>query len=660
MIMKIFKKLCISTLLSLAQIPLMGLMVSTAFAENNQVTISCVNTTMYESWLTPNTVIVRRTGGLGAITIPLTLTGTATTGLDYISSVGSSITIPMGSREVWIQIMPLSDAITEGDETVTITLGTGTGFNVTQNQVQLTIVDKTVMSDQEAARFLIQAGFGADPDEMADVKALGFSGWIDAQIARPKGYLQPHILKMISESKPIYFTATKIALWTQVMRRRYPQAGVSIETDILRQRIAYSLLQIFVISQNVDALELNSEGVSNYYDKLMDGAFGNFRQLLYDITIHPVMGNYLSSVGNKKGDPETGSFPDENFAREIMQLFTIGLWELNNDGTRKLLNGQPIPSYTQVDIPQFAKVFTGLTYFGPDNGEEYKFNMDAEERYHDTSSKKLLNGYTVPAGGTTLGDINLALDNLFNHPNVGPFISRLLIQRLVKSNPTPAYIDRVATKFNNNGQGVRGDMGAVVKAILLDDEARNLEKAQGPADGKMREPYLTLMNMAKTFNAQSPSGDYEAATYMYEFYLQEPFEAPSVFNFYKPSDRPAGEITTMNLVAPEFKILTAVTALEAQNNLLNSVDNEISRWGAPEGSKMKLDFSQEIPLASNPDALIRQLSTRMVGAPLQPKTFQIIREAVLKITTSENNWELNRVKMAAYLIGASSEFNILK
>ncbi len=638
------------------------------------ISISTLNADLSERWPQPATIVIRRSGSVRAVTVPLTFGGTATKSVDYVSSVGSSVTIPVGAREVWVQVRPLTDALAEPTETVQVQVQPSAAFTLSGNStVSLNLRDNSGLpSDEEATRFLIQAGFGADPDELAEVKNLGFTGWINQQITRPKGYLQPIIKARLAAGKAVFHPATKIALWTQVMRRRNPPGGGVIQTDVLRQRVAYSLLQIFVVSQATDALSLSSEGVTNYYDRLVDGAFGNFRKLLYDVTMHPCMGVYLSHVGNRKPDPSINRFPDENYAREVMQLFSIGLWELNQDGSRVLVNGQPVPTYGNQTITQFARVFTGLQYGGPGNsdfeysGENFLYPMRAHDSEHDMAQKTLLRGTVLPArtassdSAATLLDVNAAIDNLFNHPNVGPFIGRLLIQRLVTSNPSPAYISRVSAAFANNGSGVRGDMGAVVKAILLDPEARSFDKTLEPTFGKMREPYMTLMNMAKTFNAQPQSGDYSSATYQYEFYLQEPFQSPSVFNFYLPSYRPPGELTSLGLVAPEFQILTAVTAIETQNNLFNSVENEISRWGSEPQDRLKLDFSQELPLASDPDALIRKLSIRMTAGTLRPRSFQNIREAVLKITTANGTWQQDRVKMAAYLIGASSEFNIQK
>jgi uncharacterized protein (DUF1800 family) len=638
------------------------------------VSIAKTSDNIYETWPEASAFVLRRTGGLKALTIDLEITGTAINGLDYLCFFGKSVTIPLGKREVWISLKPLADLLTEPTETIKLTVKTNLNYSISgPNYAEIQLLDKTTLpNDVESSRFLIQAGFGADPDELADVKALGFEAWIDQQFLRPKGFTEPILAAKAAAGFPLYHPETKIALWKQTMRRRYPAAGTTVATDILRQRIAYSLLQIFVISQNVDALANSSLSVANYYDRLIDGAFGNFKQLLLDVSLHPMMGIYLSHLGNQKAKPELGQFPDENFAREVMQLFSIGLWELNQNGTRKLDNaGNPIPTYNNADITTFARVFTGINLGGPDNGADFEnFNNDwpaylnpmkGYDPFHDMGAKTLLKGTVLPAGQTTMQDINAALDNLVNHPNTGPFIGRLLIQRLVCSNPSPEYIGRVAAKFANNGSNIRGDMAEVIKQILLDPEARNFEKTKEPTFGKMREPYMTLMNMAKTFNAQPTSGDYESGTYFYDLYLQEPFQSPSVFNFYSPNFRPPGPLTNLNKYAPEFQILTAVTAVESQNNLLRSIEYDISRWGQSiEANRMIMKFDMEIPMAVNSDQLLSHLSTKLIGGKLTNRSFQLVREAIEKIPTNETDWQLKRIRLATYLIGSSAEFNIQK
>ena len=637
---------------------------TTNYTLNDVISISTINQEMAESWPNTATIIIRRSGGLKAVTVPFIISGTAIRNSDYYSNTGNSITIPMGKREVWIQVRPVKDSINEVDETVIFTIQSSAAYTISgQNYAELIIKDKNPQpNDEEATRFLVQAAFGADPDELADVKSLGFEAWIDTQLMRPKGYLQP-ILAQKNLPPANYETEynSRMTLWHQVMRRRYPPSGGTVATDILRQRVAYSLLQIFVISQTGDDLAVNPEGVLNYYDKLVDGAFGNFRQLLLDVSIHPCMGLYLSHVDNQKPDVANNIFPDENYAREIMQLFSIGLWELNQDGTRKLDSlGQAIPTYDNADISQMARVFTGLTWGGV-GWHDFKANMVPNESAHDTDPKTLLNGMNLLGGRTTMQDINSAIDNLFYHENTGPFIARLIIQRLVTSNPSPAYISRVASVFADNGSGIRGDMGAVIKQILLDPEARDFEYTKQPTFGKLREPFLTLLNFAKTFNAQPVSDHYREGRLFYEYYLQEPFLSPSVFNFYSPNFRPPGELTEMGKFGPEFQILTAVTALNTPNNLRRSLEDGISRWGAEvSADEMHLKFPAELPLANDPDALVKKLAGKLLGRPLTARSFQLIRELIAAMPASGQDWQQNRINAAVYMIGFLPEFNILK
>jgi len=371
--------------------------------------------------------------------------------------------------------------------------------------------------------------------------------------------------------------------------------------DLLRQRIAFALSEIFVISRRVEFISDDTRGVANYYDLLLTHAFGNFRDLLLDVTLHPAMGAYLSHLGNRKADLSKNRYPDENYAREVMQLFSIGLFELNQDGTQKLdENGEPIPTYTNANITEFAKIFTGLTIephpqFLADlaeEGEEFVYNeeyyldplgilykpMIAFEQEHDSGPKTLLNGTVVPAGQGTMADIEAAIDNLFNHPNVGPFIGLRLIQRLVKSNPSPAYVSRVAGTFNDNGQGVRGDMQAVIQAILLDEEARDTSYLNDPTHGMLREPLVRYISLCRTFNATNSSGEY---TYVPDHFSQEMLQyvvdSPSVFNFFLPNYQPIGPIAEADLVAPEFQITTSYTAVSAAN-LFDGAIFEAAMW----------------------------------------------------------------------------------
>ena len=624
--------------------------------------VECLDPEISERWPQPSYFLLKRTLSAGALTVKLAWSGTAVRGTDYRSSHSTSATFPDGVDEVLITVTPIRDRTTENNETVVLTLpdfgASATGF----------VVDASAgPSESEATRFLVQAAFGADSGTLQEVQRMDFERWILDQFSRPLGRTRPSIIAMRQRGEPIYHTASKMALWEQVMRpaSRGPRVRMP---DPLRQRVAYSLSQIFVVSQKVDALGNNSEGVASYYDTLLTHSFGNYRDLLKAVCLHPCMGLYLSHLGNRKADPSKGRYPDENFAREVMQLFSIGLWELNPDGTRKFRNGQPIPTYDNTNIREYARAFTGFQYGGPENTQfrwaKQNFNdpMKLWDSEHDLEPKTFLSGVSTPKrtlqtpdrGLAAMADLEAVVDSLYLHPNVGPFLGRLLIQRLTTSNPSPAYIRRVALAFNDNGRGVRGDMRAVIRAILMDPEARSYPTVTS----KKREPYLTLMQLAKTFDAQPLSGRYPSATYMYDFMLQEPFESPSVFNFYQPAYRPSGEMTDQNLNGPEFQIMTAVTAHDHLNITRKFIHEHLARWGADARDQIKMKLDPYLAMADRPDVMVHRLANRVLDRRLNPVSSRIIRQAVGQIPTNRANWQRDRVHMALYLICASAEFQV--
>jgi uncharacterized protein (DUF1800 family) len=417
-------------------------------------------------------------------------------------------------------------------------------------------------------------------------------------------------------------------------------------------------------------------------------AFGNYRDLLYDVATHPVMGIYLSHLGNRKADPVNRIYPDENFAREVMQLFTIGLWELNPDGTRKLDgSGQPIPTYDNGHITELARVFTGLSFGNNANFDLYPRDftvpMKMWDAEHDCDAKTLLRGLQLPArtpsagniGTAGLADVDAAISNLFAHPNVGPFVGKQLIQRFITSNPSTNYVARVAAAFADNGAGVRGDMKAVIRAVLLDPEARDPQKINEPAWGKLREPFLRVVNYARAFNAASTSGHYALDQFTLD-HLQDPMSAPSVFNFFLPAHSPPGPITQLGLVAPEFQIINASTAITGPNYFWNSINGDLHRYGhGTAGYVVRLNLAQElgmiVPAAQipddvpagppgDPDALLRRLDMALTGGTLSPRQFQIIREAMERIGPPSWQWHRERLRMAIYLIVTSPDFNVLR
>ena len=349
--------------------------------------------------------------------------------------------------------------------------------------------------------------------------------------------------------------------------------------------------------------------MANYYDLMVRHAFGNYRDLLYDVATHPVMGIYLSHLGNRKADSAKKIYPDENFAREIMQLFTLGLWRLNSDGTRQRdANGEFLATYNNSDITELARVFTGLSLGNNSNFDLYPRDftrpMKMWDAEHDCNAKTLLSGLQLPArlasagnlGLAGLADVNAAVSNLFVHPNVGPFIGRQLIQRLVTSNPSTRYVARVAAAFADNGVGVRGDMKAIVRAILLDAEARDPDRMLQSTWGKLREPLLRVVNYARAFNAASIEGYYPISQFTLD-HLQDPMSPPSVFNFFLPTHSPPGPLTQLGLVAPEFQIINASTAITGPNYFWNSIPGDLHHYGtANPNYAVRLNLTQELSL----------------------------------------------------------------
>ncbi len=668
------------------------------------VTVSALDPMMFERWPDPGLVAVRRSGGLLPITVNFALGGTATPGVDYISSATNTILIPAGVREVWLQLFPVADANdAESSETVTVTALSGIGYSLGTNTVaSLTLTNETASSlpnPKSAARFLIQAAYGPDlaptnalSPNVVEVMNLGFSGWIDDQFSRPVGYLQPWVdwAAVNADGLGLYGNWKEFSWWSRAMGAPLlrPDSVTNQAPDPLRQRVAFALSEILVTSDRPEQLSVEQVGMANYYDLMIKHAFGNYRNLLFDVALHPAMGIFLSHLGNQKADPVNHVYPDENFAREVMQLFSIGLWQLNPDGTQMLdTNGQPIATYNNGDITELARVFTGLSFGNNTNftlyPQDYTVPMKCWDAYHDCNSKTLLRGLALPvrtpsAGNTGtagLADVDLAISNLFMHPNVGPFIGRQLIQRLVTSNPSTNYIARVSAAFADNGSGVRGDMKAVVKAILLDPEARDPAMMTLPTWGRLREPLLRVVNLARAFNASSTSGHYALDQFTLD-HGQDPMDAPSVFNFFLPTYSPPGPITDLGLVAPEFQLINASSAITGPNYFWNAIPSVLQRWGVGNSAYgVQLNLTNELAMivpanqitndvpagpAADPDPLIRRLDLTLTGGTLSPPQFQIIRETMLRISPGTWQWHKARLQLAIYLVVTSPDFNVLR
>ena len=503
----------------------------------------------------------------------------------------------------------------------------------------------------EAFQFLNQSSFGATPAEAQNVINLEFEAWIDQQMQEVASLQLPYLRSLPRPPVLGQLHADRVDIWFR---------NVIDGQDQLRQRVAFALSEIMVVSQ-LGALTEAPYSVADYHDQLALNAFGNYRDLLNVVTLHPAMGVYLSMLGNQKPDPVLNIRPDENYARELMQLFSIGLVELNPDGTVKRdSSGQPIPTYDQAVIEGFAHVFTGWNYAGAPSFEEARRNdnnqtvpMQLYPDFHDTGSKTLLDGVTIPPGQTGDEDLKAALDNIFNHPNVGPFIAIRLIQRLVASNPSPGYVQRVATVFNNNGFGVRGDLAAVIKAILLDPEARPAIPME--IDGKLKEPILRLTQLWRAYDAASQSGSFPLAP-AYIIFGQGPLQSPSVFNFFSPSFAPAGEIRNSGLVAPELQIATEYQNTFITNYFFTLAFNWNSEAAAPGEDDVLIDISDEIAIADDSSALVDMVADKLLGGQISATLRAEASQMVDQVRTFAPGNNAVLAAEAIYFIVTSPEF----
>jgi uncharacterized protein (DUF1800 family) len=523
----------------------------------------------------------------------------------------------------------------------------------------------------EAYRFLNQASFGATEAEAQKVIAQGYSAWIDAQIAQPASLELPVVSAAYAAlTNPAQMVGNvngdRVDAWF-----RNSVGG----PDQLRQRVAFALSQIMVVSQN-GALVNNVFSTADYYDMLARDAFGDFRALIQDVTLHPAMGIYLSMLGNQKANTALNIRPDENYARELMQLFTIGLVQLNPDGTTKLdASGQPLPTYDQPTVEGFARVYTGWKWacsgcsfaqsrmtLTPVNNQILP--MQAFTDQHETGAKQLLSYAgaaltTIPAGQTPALDLQNALDNITNHPNVGPFVARALIQRLVTSNPAPAYIARISAKFDNDGSGRRGNLAAVVKAILLDADARTL-LAAGTAGAdiqdKTKEPLLRLTQLWREYAGKATSARYVFANPSATF-GEGPLQSGSVFNFFSPFFAPPGEIGTRNLTAPELQIATEYTDTLVTNYFYQQAfcrnQAPIAGCAANNADTIAIDTTAEIALAADPQALVNRIAERLLAGQISAT---LKSEAVAQVGRIAATTPNQRVAEALYLISTSPEF----
>jgi len=504
----------------------------------------------------------------------------------------------------------------------------------------------------DIVRLLDQATFGPSPELVDHVVNLGQDAFLSEQLSAP---LTPYPeLPPMPSTRPDTCTGTcQRDNYTMYPLQTHFFTNALAGSDQLRQRVAFALGQIFVVSALNSKVTLSS-WMGPYQQLLYKDALGNFRHLLSDVTLNPAMGSYLNVLSNKQLNPSTGVKPNENYAREILQLFTIGLTLLNQDGTPQLSNGAPIPAYDQAIVEAFARVFTGWI-LAPAFGTgipNYRDPMVQRvtrgvEVDHDRGEKQLLGGETVPAGLSAAADLNAALDNIFNHPNVGPFIGKQLIQHLVTSNPSGEYVARVAAVFADNGSGTRGDLAAVVGAILTDPEARG-DLHTEPTYGHLVEPVLFITRLLRAFHAVS---DGVLASYSATM-EQDLFRAASVFNFYPPGYRIVGG---HGLAGPEFKVYNSATALARINFVNTLVFGSIPPSPPDRPAGTTIDLTSLVALAKNPELLIDELNGLLLHQSLTPAMHDAVLAAVTAIPSSNPTM---RAKTAAYLVASSSAYQV--
>lgn len=538
----------------------------------------------------------------------------------------------------------------------------------------------------DASRFLEQATFGATDADIHHLSMIGYQAWFNEQFAIPPTPQVPVVQQELMLNNPPCASGNvkcNAALFLQntsdeqFVQNSFWQQAVT-GNDELRQRVRYALSEMLVVSSN------NSSGVQNYprgeanfYDVLGADAFGNFRTILNDVTLNPEMGVFLSMLGNDKGNASTN--PDENYAREVMQLFTIGLYQLNDDGTQKLDgNGNPIPTYSNNDVMGLAKVFTGFSwnipgnssdtgwsnccvYVGPGYGEDL-LPMQSYSDHHSTDEKDFL-GATIPAERSNAdADLKIALDTIFNHPNVPAFVSKQLIQHLVTSNPSPAYVSRISAVFKDDGTGVRGNMRAVITSILLDPEARDAANFSGnPQYGKVREAVLRYTEWARAFTAQSRTGSFDLGSTEDPIYGlgQMSLRSPTVFWWFSPGYVPPGtSIAAGNLTAPEMQMTNVSTVVGYINYLETAIGGD-----ADSGPDLFASYGTEMALAATPDQLANRLNLLLMAGEMSSTLQSQIVAAVNEIPIPSGDQSAiqaalaNRVRAAVYLTTASPDFS---
>ena len=499
------------------------------------------------------------------------------------------------------------------------------------------------ISRPQAARFLTQAAFAATDAQITRVQALGYSRWLDEELDAPLSlsHYDWMVARGYQDTANIdTFNGTDNSLWRKFIG----------SPDALRQRMTLALSEIFVVSMAGLPVAWRGFLTASYVDTLESHAFSTYRQLLEAVTLSPAMGVYLNMRGYQKADPVTGRQPDENYAREVLQLFSLGLVQLAPDGS--LLDGRAQDTYGPQTIAELARVFTGWDFDGftrADPAWTRKPMVNIATR-HDTGAKSVL-GTSIPAGTPAAVALRMALDAIAAHPNVGPFISRQLIQRLVASAPSREYVGRVAAVFADNGRGVRGDLRAVLKAVLLDDEARRPASVGETTRGRLQEPLVRFIQWARTFGLASPTELWNIGILSDPSTRlgQSPLRAPSVFNFFRPGYVPPNsELGRLGITAPEFQLTHESTTVGWVNFAQTFVASGVG--------ETRPNPAAELAIADDAAALVQRVALLLAGESLSAATIQQITQAVGTVAATTDTGRRNRVNAAVLLVLASPEY----
>lgn len=646
--------------------------------------------------LVPTATLAGPTNGQSIqLATPVALTATATdpdgtvAKVEFFANsvkVGESTTAPYAAT--WIPQKEGASAVT----------AIATDDNGATGNSQVINVNITFSPTVDAARLLAQTTFGATRDEIIRVANIGADAYLNEQFAAPQ---TSHLTTV--RTNPNY-PAQPWSVLTPSIWKQYFEAN-----DQLRQRVVFALSQILVVSQQNNTLLDQGCSIAYYLDMLGENAFGNFKDILKKMTLSPAMGQYLDMKQSAKADPALNSVPNENYARELLQLFSIGTVMLNNDGSPQFANGKVIDTYSEATVQEFARALTGWTFAAQDQTKSWRWlypdvpypnvndatsgeracvawstpmepwlatyrssddKRDITGGAHDMGAKTLLDypnaanfNRNVPANQTPMQDLDAVINNVFNHPNVGPFIGELLIQRLVTSNPSGAYVSRVANAFNNNGAGVRGDMKAVIRAILLDPEARASRGNQPASYGKLREPVIRFTHAHRAFGARMQNGSYSN---LWDFSSsdnlgQNPLKAPSVFNFYHPDFAPTGPLSTAGLYGPEFEITNSATISGFMDFSKWAIVGGFGQYESDTTKWLKPNYDLYLQIAQTPSTLVDELNLVMMAKSMSPQFRARLIDIATKLTDSNaTTQQLERVKTLKWMILNSPEYSIQK